>query len=160
MQLRQFSHKLWIRERSTLKDSTKSIKNKYRLIRAAWKFEVGFGDIFVLLLCKIENPLFYTFTKDSRFYIVKARKYRPKRTPYGCSSDLTYAMFREFLSANLSGITSISHSLWKNYTSSILERLKHVFSIFKKKRRKFSGMVWPPISGSEILGFTVPRSEQ
>ena len=78
MLLRQFSHELWIRERSTLKDSKKSIKNKYRLIRAAWKFEVGFGDIFVLFLYKNENPLFFTFTKDSRFYKGKARKYLQK----------------------------------------------------------------------------------
>ena len=94
------------------------------------------GDIFVLFLCKIENPLFFTFTKDSRFYIGKARKYHPKRTPYGCSSDLTYAMFREFLCANLSGITSITHSLWKNYSRSILEHFhstKKVFYLFSTK---------------------------
>ena len=78
MQLRQFSHKLGIRERSTLKESDHSILKKYRLIRAAWKFEVVFGDIFVLFLYKIENPLFFTFTKDSRFYNWKARKYLQK----------------------------------------------------------------------------------
>ena len=47
MQLRQFSHKLWILERSLEKESDHSILKKYRLIRTAQKFELVFGDIFM-----------------------------------------------------------------------------------------------------------------
>ena len=33
----------------------------------------------MLLRCKFENPLFFTFIKDSRFYIAKAQKYPQKQ---------------------------------------------------------------------------------
>ena len=83
MQLRQFSHKLWILERSTLKESDHSILKKYRLIRTAQKFELVFGDIFVILLVKPRNPLINCLTKDFENLLVKrakSTKMSPKTT--------------------------------------------------------------------------------
>ena len=77
-------------------------------------------------------------------------KMLPKTHTNFFSSDLTYAIFFEIPSANLSGITFIRHSLWKNYTSSGLEVLKHIFWIFHFFSSKNYGFVWSPISGSEI----------
>ena len=55
--------------------------------------------------CKIENPLFYTFTKDSRFYNGKARKYRqnahPMRTREQLMGSVSRFSFRKSLQDNV-----------------------------------------------------------
>ena len=135
----QFSHKIWIRERSTLKESDPELQKKYRLIRAAWKFEVGFGDIFVHLRCKFENPLFFTFTKDSRFYNVKARKYRQNPLQIFTRHELI-DFFGSCEPDSFNVDRSRIHSLWENWRNCICKRIKHqnnFLKIFGNKNFRF-----------------------
>ena len=75
-------------------------------------------------------------TKDSRFYKGKARKYRPKRTPYAPSRAIDEGQFYRFLCGNLFRIMFFGYILWENYRKSILEVSKHSFRSFDFFRRK------------------------
>ena len=50
----------------------------------------------MLFSCKIENPLFFTFTKDSRFYNRKARKCPQKRVQIFTRHELIDTFFEAF----------------------------------------------------------------
>ena len=95
--------------RSLLKESGSGAQKKCWLIRDAWNFEVVFGDIFMLFSCKIENPLFFTFTKDSRFYNWKARKCPQKRVQIFTRHELinTFFELRDLIPSTAIGKTSI-----------------------------------------------------
>ena len=69
------------------------------------------------------------FRQRLLIYNAKRMQLRSPKHDFSRSIDLIYAIFRENACANLFGITSITHSLWKNYSRSILEVSEHFFSV-------------------------------
>ena len=112
----------------------------------------------MLLLCKIENPLFYTFTKDSRFYIVKARKCPQKRLQIFTRHELIEYFFLKLLTSNPSpaiGILSLVYG--KIAQTSTGERFRALFrssKIFVNKnfRDRVVTYLWERGIGLRIAG--------